>query len=454
MFFCMFMTGFTPWHAQGVTIGSSNPPHPAAGLDLDFSNKGLLLPRLTTVLRNAIQNPPAGLQIYNIDSDCIEFYFATGGWKAIHCGCSAFPNATFALPTASINNPATFQSLVPNMTYAWTFQSGSPATASTASAQVSWSSPGRYAVSLSLTDSAGCSATFVDSVDVMICQPSSYAFSNCGQTGPTGPSQTQCNNTYGAGVVTVNNGIQSWTVPFSGNYQITAAGARGGPALYGYTGGNGAVIQGTFSLNQGDVIQFVVGQMGVISTHQTYGGGGGGGGTYVVLNGSLILVAGGGGGASGRTSGPNGGAAQSGTSGASAIPHPSESAFPQAAGGTNGAGGNAGTGNVNVDGSGGGGYTGNGGGSTGGKAFVNGSNGGNGNGPGGFGGGGSSGLAGDGFHGGGGGGYSGGGGGSNSASASYGQGGGGGGSYNLGTNPSFSATNTGHGYLNIVRVCP
>lgn len=34
-------------------------------------------------------------------------------------------------------------------------------------------------------------------------------------------------------MVTVNNGIQFWTVPYSGTYQITAVGAAGGYANKG-----------------------------------------------------------------------------------------------------------------------------------------------------------------------------------------------------------------------------
>ena len=52
-------------------------------------------------------------------------------------------------------------------------------------------------------------------------------FTNCGQEGAYGPSQSQCDTEYGAGVVTVNNGIQEWMVPSSGIYQIEAYGAEG-----------------------------------------------------------------------------------------------------------------------------------------------------------------------------------------------------------------------------------
>ena len=51
-----------------------------------------------------------------------------------------------------------------------------------------------------------------------------YTFTNCGQTGATGPSQSQCNSVYLSsnlnGLVTVSGGIQEWVVPLSGFYFI------------------------------------------------------------------------------------------------------------------------------------------------------------------------------------------------------------------------------------------
>ena len=51
-----------------------------------------------------------------------------------------------------------------------------------------------------------------------------YTFTNCGQTGRTGPSQSQCNSAYSGtnldGQVNVNGGIQEWVVPYSGTYAI------------------------------------------------------------------------------------------------------------------------------------------------------------------------------------------------------------------------------------------
>ncbi len=49
-----------------VAISSDNSaPNPASGLDVNFSDKGFLPPRMSTSQMNAIPSPPAGLMIYN-----------------------------------------------------------------------------------------------------------------------------------------------------------------------------------------------------------------------------------------------------------------------------------------------------------------------------------------------------------------------------------------------------
>lgn len=58
----------------GIGIPNGNP---SSILDLSSSNKGFLVPRLTTVQRDAIVSPVAGLNIYNTTKNCMEFYNGT-----------------------------------------------------------------------------------------------------------------------------------------------------------------------------------------------------------------------------------------------------------------------------------------------------------------------------------------------------------------------------------------
>lgn len=292
---------------------------------------------------------------------------------------------------------------------------------------------------------------------------STFTFTNAGVTGVAGPTLSQCKNAYGTATYPwlnntalfnmVNQGIQIWTVPSSGNYIIDAYGAKGGNSSHG-GGGNGARIMGTFALTQGQKLRILVGQMG-----GTGGGpqGGGGGGTFVMKEtgsstSDIFVIAGGGGGAyySSYSSGqPHGSATSTAGYGWSG-------GYSRIAGaaGTGGYGG--GVDGTGTGGGGGGGLL--GGGSSGnynagadegsgGLAFINGGNAVAGETyPGGFGGGGS----GDWYYwtgGGGGGGYNGGGGGHY-----YGYGGGGG-SFNNGTNQTnTSGANSNHGKVIITKL--
>ncbi len=85
--------------AQTIGIGT-HTPHPSARLDIHDTSRGLLIPRLTTQQRNAIQNSAHTLIIFNIDSFCLEAYDTlTQQWYTISCPRNCFkPSCT---PTIS-----------------------------------------------------------------------------------------------------------------------------------------------------------------------------------------------------------------------------------------------------------------------------------------------------------------------------------------------------------------
>ncbi len=270
---------------------------------------------------------------------------------------------------------------------------------------------------------------------------------------------------------TYTGAIQTYTVPLTGIYEITAAGAEGGQAAsrgFG-PGGSGAVLSGQVMLTSGTTLDVVVGGQGGSGEYS----GGGGGGSFVYVPGAAQpLVAAGGGGGAWASGGFN---ALTGTAGGS-------SGGPNAgAGGVGGSGGGGGSfgGVIGGDGGGGAGWlsagsgsaeSGNGG--TGGQTqptFAGGI-GANNNvyisnytqngqsftsysyGNGGFGGGGGGGGDFSGSASGGGGGYSGGSGGAGGAQTGFAGNGGGGGSYfatSL-TNTTTAVTQTGNGAVNFV----
>ncbi|MBK6963258.1 MAG: fibrobacter succinogenes major paralogous domain-containing protein [Bacteroidales bacterium] len=56
--------------SQGIAINESNtPPDPSAMLDVESTEKGMLVPRMTKVQRDAISNPATGLLIYQADEE-------------------------------------------------------------------------------------------------------------------------------------------------------------------------------------------------------------------------------------------------------------------------------------------------------------------------------------------------------------------------------------------------
>ena len=251
----------------------------------------------------------------------------------------------------------------------------------------------------------------------------------------------------------VLNGFLLWTVPATGNYAITVAGAIGGQTSTSRPGGQGAkLIISSYPLLKGTQLKILVGQTGLITGDS---GGSGGGGASMIYNNStdqLIAVAGGGGGGGTSIRGiscvdsSNGGAGTdfSGT------------AFANN-GGTNGSGGNLNTGDImGTCAWGGAGYTGDGPassqcGRSGGSAAIRlsstaiGGLGEFGTGAGGFGGGG--GGANSNGYGGGGGGYSGGG----SGGYSGGGGGGGGGSLVVGASYTFQNNNSS-GFVSVEKL--
>lgn len=65
-----------------VIIGDSDTVEACAILEIKSTNKGLLLPRMTTVQRDAIASPQEGLLIYNTTTKVVNFYNGTT-WGAI-----------------------------------------------------------------------------------------------------------------------------------------------------------------------------------------------------------------------------------------------------------------------------------------------------------------------------------------------------------------------------------
>jgi len=108
---CLIAAGTMTMNAQNVGISATGtPPDPSAGLHINFTDRGLLIPRMTTAQRNAIPSPANSLMIFNTTTGCFEFYDASSSsWKIISCngyyespwqvvGSNVTTTLTFPLP--------------------------------------------------------------------------------------------------------------------------------------------------------------------------------------------------------------------------------------------------------------------------------------------------------------------------------------------------------------------
>ncbi len=63
--------------AEADTMLVNPAPHPSAVMEASAQDKGVLLPRMTTLDRDGIANPATGLVIYNLDDACLNWYDGT-----------------------------------------------------------------------------------------------------------------------------------------------------------------------------------------------------------------------------------------------------------------------------------------------------------------------------------------------------------------------------------------
>src|SRR5579871_1020623 len=87
------------------TDGSS--PDPSAMLDVKSTTKGVLVPRVTSILRLSLPSPADGLIVYDTDTKSFWYYMGGTGWTQIITSATAF-----SLPySATLNSPLTLFAL-------------------------------------------------------------------------------------------------------------------------------------------------------------------------------------------------------------------------------------------------------------------------------------------------------------------------------------------------------
>ena len=66
----------------GIGVNYANID-PSAQLEVSSTNKGFLVPRMTSSQRVAIANPATGLLVYQTDAPVGFYYFSQGRWRVL-----------------------------------------------------------------------------------------------------------------------------------------------------------------------------------------------------------------------------------------------------------------------------------------------------------------------------------------------------------------------------------
>src|SRR5882724_3356494 len=103
----LLIIGKNTLQAQVAISPIFSPPNASAMLDISSTNRGLLVPRLTTVQRTAIAAPADGLWVYDTDTKCFWYFKGGTGWQQI-----AISPVALTLPYSAIfNSPSTLFAL-------------------------------------------------------------------------------------------------------------------------------------------------------------------------------------------------------------------------------------------------------------------------------------------------------------------------------------------------------
>jgi len=351
LFFALFAASSTLW-AQNVGINSTGTPaHASSGLDVDFQDRGLLIPRLTDAQRNAIVSPATGLLIFNTTTKCMNMYTGTA-WKQSCFDC------TFLLVPGPVSATCQGDTLkftantIPGATYQWTGPNGfSSSNQNPDIPAVGLLASGVYSVTATV---AGCTSAAQNVTATIIAKPNQPTATSNSPIPSGGTLQLNAGNIVGATyswigpngftssqqnpvvsnfqavnqgvykVIAIVNGCKSDTglvtvtlPPYqvftsSGTFTVPAGvnsirvcvvgGGGGGGGGHSGGGGSGHVRTGTYSVSPGQSISITVGAGG---TGGPNGGGSGTNGNSSSITG--IQTASGGSGAGNSTSGGSGG---------------------------------------------------------------------------------------------------------------------------------------------------
>ena len=223
----------------GVRIGPTpGPPAPSAALDISYTNKGFLMPRLTQQQQDAIEAPEAGLMVYNTTTSCFDFYTGTA-WQPGMCACTAPPSAPGSIMGLSVycayqtNVRYTVTPVASTTAYVWTI----PYDATFVSGQGTNSivlNLGSVSDNITVYGINGCGTSGTSTL--AISSVSSPPDNPTAISGVTYAANNQAGVTYGIAPA-ANTAFYNWTVP-SGATIASGAGTNAITVNFGNTSGN------------------------------------------------------------------------------------------------------------------------------------------------------------------------------------------------------------------------
>ncbi|OXA85308.1 fibrobacter succinogenes major paralogous domain-containing protein [Flavobacterium hercynium] len=227
--FCLLLLIGYSVQAQ-VGIGIPNPDASAV-LELASKQKGFLPPRLTTVERDAINQPAQGLTIFNTTKNCLEWYNISGWYNA--CGDNGvatvtnYDCSTLATGTMTAGDPVSgvSQTITAKVSVPGSYDISAVENGVTFSASGNFTSVGDHQVVLHAT---GTPIAIGNHNFTLNTSPNSCSFTRTTNTGASIVSQYNC-NTASAGTMTegvaIAGGVTQTitaTVTKTGTYNIKA----------------------------------------------------------------------------------------------------------------------------------------------------------------------------------------------------------------------------------------
>lgn len=190
---------------------------------------GLLVPRMTTTQRNAIPSPTQSLMIFNLTTNCYEWWDGLGNaWVSMSCGggCQipAQPGViteNTAFCNGSTGNVYTISAVTGATSYTWVVPTGSTITAGQGTISITVTF-GSTAGNIDVTASNNCGNSVASSLAVTQASPTILT---------TTPGSTLCSGTVLLGATASSGATVNWYTTPTGGSAVATGNSFTAPSL-------------------------------------------------------------------------------------------------------------------------------------------------------------------------------------------------------------------------------